>query len=103
MSKKELLTANEAAQRLQIAKRTLLRWARENRIESVRLSEKRILFTEGAIEEFIQTRTKGTESATIQRSKKSRRPAQAKSKRGGSKRSSGEMWRGLRKEVHTWA
>jgi len=103
MEEKELLTAAEAVTRLHIAKRTLLRWARENRIESVRISEKRILFTEQAIERFIQTRTNGTESATIQRDQKSRRPAQPKPKEGGGKRSSGEMWRGLRKEVHTWA
>jgi excisionase family DNA binding protein len=103
MSERELLTAAEAAEILRIAKRTLLRWAREHKIESVRVSEKRILFTEEAIEGFIETRTKGTESATILRERKSRRPAQTKTKRGGGKRSSGEMWRGLRKEVHTWA
>ncbi|MFC1833220.1 helix-turn-helix domain-containing protein [Thermodesulfobacteriota bacterium] len=103
MSDKELLTAAEAAQRLRIAKRTLLRWARENRIESVRVSEKRILFTEEAVERFIQARTNGTNSATIKRDQKSRKPAQVKPKQGGGKRSSGEMWRGLRKEVHTWA
>lgn len=103
MSDKELLTADEAAERLRIAKRTLLRWARERKIESVRVSEKRILFTEEAIERFIQTRTNGTDSATIKPDQKSRRPAQPKPKEGGGKRSSGEMWRGLRKEVHTWA
>jgi excisionase family DNA binding protein len=103
LSGKELLTAAEAAEKLRIAKRTLLRWARENKIESVRVSNKKILFTEQAIERFIQTRTNGTESATIQRDRKSRRPAQPKLKRGGDKGSSGEMWRGLRKEVHKWA
>jgi excisionase family DNA binding protein len=103
MSDKELLTADEAAGKLRIAKRTLLRWARENKIESVRVSEKRILFTKDAIDRFIQTRTNGTESATIKRDHKGRRPAQPKRKQGGDNRSSGEMWRGLRKEVHTWA
>jgi excisionase family DNA binding protein len=78
-----LQTANEAADRLRIAKRTLLRWARERKIESVRVSEKRILFTEEAIERFIQTRTNGTDSATNQRNQKSRRPAQPKPKEGG--------------------
>ncbi len=103
MSGIELLTAAEAADKLRIAKRTLLRWARENKFESVRVSEKRILFTEEAIERFIQKRTNGTESATIQRDRKSWRPAQPKPKRGGDRDSSGEMWRGLRKEVHKWA
>jgi excisionase family DNA binding protein len=103
MSGKELLTAAEAAKELRIAKRTLLRWARENKIESVRVSNKKILFTENAIEKYIQTRTNGTDSATIKRDRKSRRQAQLKPKQGGDKRSSGEMWRGLRKEVHKWA
>ena len=103
MSDKELLTADEAAEKLRIAKRTLLRWARERKIESVRVSEKRILFTEEAIEKFIETRTNGKDSATIKRDQKSRRSARPKPKQGGGKRSSGEMWRGLRKEVHTWA
>jgi len=103
MSKTELLTATEAATKLRIEKRTLLKWARERRIESVRISKKRVLFTEEAIERFIEARTNGTESVTINRRKKSRRTAQPKPKKGGSKRSSGEMWRGLRQEVHTWA
>jgi excisionase family DNA binding protein len=103
MSEKELLTAAEAAEKLRIAKRTLLRWARENRIGSVRISTKRILFTEEAIETFLQARTHGIESGPVKKDRTDRRPARPKPKEGGGKRSSGEMWRGLRKEVHTWA
>jgi excisionase family DNA binding protein len=103
MSGNELLTAAEAAEKLRIAKRTLLRWARENRIESVRISEKRILFTEEAIERFLQARTHGIESASVKKDRTARKPARPEPKEGGGKRSSGEMWRGLRKEVHTWA
>ena len=62
MFETELLTADEAAQRLRITARTLLRWARANRIESVRVSKKKILFTEQAIEIFIQARTRDIES-----------------------------------------
>ena len=103
MSGNELLTAAEAAEKLRIAKRTLLRWARENRIESVRISEKRILFTEEAIERFLQARTHGIESAPVKKDRTARKRACPELKEGGGKRSSGEMWRGLRKEVHTWA
>jgi excisionase family DNA binding protein len=103
MSEKELLTANEAAGRLRIAKRTLLRWARENRIESVRVSEKRILFTEDGIERFLQARTHGIESGPVKKDRTVRKSARPESKEGGGKSTSGEMWRGLRKEVHTWA
>jgi excisionase family DNA binding protein len=103
MSEKELLTADEAAGQLRIAKRTLLKWARENKIESVRLSEKRILFTEKAIERFLQARTRGIEPGPAKKDRTDRTPVRPKSKEGGGKRSSGEMWRGLRKEVQTWA
>jgi excisionase family DNA binding protein len=103
MSEKELLSAAEAAEQLKITKRTLLRWARELRIESVRISKKKILFTEQAIERFLQARTRAIESETVKKSKKSRQPAQPVNKEGGGKGTSGEMWRGLRKEVHTWA
>ncbi len=103
MPEKELLTAAEAAEKLRIAKRTLLRWARENKIESVRISEKRILFTEEAIERFLQSRTHGIESTPVKKDRTARKPACPEPKEGGGKRSSGEMWRGLRKEVHTWA
>ena len=103
MSGDELLTAAEAANKMRIAKRTLLRWARENRIESVRISEKRILFTEEAIERFLQARTHGIESTPVKKYRTARKLAGPEPKEGGGKRSSGEMWRGLRKEVHTWA
>ena len=58
MSEKELLTADEAAKKLRIAKRTLLRWARENRIETVRFSRKMVLFTPEAIDGFVTSRAK---------------------------------------------
>ena len=103
MPGKELLKPDEAAARLQITKRTLLKWARENKIESVRVSEKRILFTEEAIERFLQARTHGIETGLVKKDRTDRKPACPEPKEGGGKRSSGEMWRGLRKEVHTWA
>ncbi len=103
MSEKELLTAAETAGKLRIAKRTLLRWARENKIESVRVSEKKILFTVEAIERFLQARTRGIESGPVKKERGDRTPVRPKLKEGGGKRSSGEMWRGLRKEVQTWA
>ncbi len=102
MFETELLTADEAAQRLRITARTLLRWARANRIESVRVSKKKILFTEQAIEIFIQARTRDIESGPS-KDRAARKQNRPKPKEGGGNRSSGEMWKGLRKEVHTWA
>jgi excisionase family DNA binding protein len=103
MSEKELLTAAEAAEKLRIAKRTLLRWARQRRIESVRISKKKILFTEEAIQRFLQAWTHGIESGAVKKDRTARKRACPKPEEGGGERSSGEMWKGLRKEVHTWA
>ena len=58
MSEKELLNAVKAAEKLKITKRTLLRWARENRIESVKVSRKVVLFTAEAIDDFVKSRAK---------------------------------------------
>jgi hypothetical protein len=69
----------------------------------VRVSEKRILFTEEAIERFIQARTNGIKAAPAKKDRTARKLVCADPKEGGGKRSSGEMWRGLRKEVYTWA
>jgi excisionase family DNA binding protein len=38
MVEKELVTPDEAAELFSVTRRTLLRWARENKIESVKLS-----------------------------------------------------------------
>ncbi len=103
MSGKELLTAAEAAEKIRIAKRTLLRWARENKIESVRVSNKKILFTEQAIERFIQEQTHGIKALDSKMDRAARKKARPKQQKGGGKETSGEMWRGLRKEVHKWA
>ena len=103
MQGKELLTAAEAAEELRIARRTLLRWARENKIESVRVSNKRILFTEQAIDGFIREQTRDIKAFDTKKDRAVRKAAVPKLKEGGGKRFSGEMWRGLRKEVHTWA
>ena len=65
MSEKELLTAAEAAERLTITKKTLLRWARENKIECVKLSRKVVLFTAEAIDRFVDSRTFEVESPAM--------------------------------------
>ncbi len=103
MSEKELLTAAEAAEKLRIAKRTLLRWARENKIQTVRLSRKVVLFTDEAIDGFVKSREKKIEPApeTHQRAGK-RTAGPIKKKKGGGKRISGELSGDLRKEVLSW-
>jgi excisionase family DNA binding protein len=102
-SRKELMTAAEAAHLLSITKRTLLRWARDGKIERVRISAKVVLFRDEAIEEFIKSRTGGIESGTRTHGRTYGKAGGPKLKpKGGNKRNSGELWNDLRKEVRTW-
>jgi len=103
MSEKELLTAAEAAEKLRIAKRTLLRWARANKIESVKLSTKVVLFTAEAIDEFVKGKARKIEPAPMNHQGAGRKTAgPSPTKRGGDRRTSGESWRDLKKEVLSW-
>lgn len=103
MSGTELLTAAEAAEMLKIAKRTLLRWARESKIESVKLSRKVVLFTVEAINDFLKGGAKDAEPAPMNHEKAGRKSSSPiLPKKGGGKRTSGELWNDLRKEVKQW-
>jgi len=103
MSEKELLTAAEAAERLIIEKRTLLKWARQNKIESVKLSRKVVLFTAEGIDEFVKSRSKKIEPALTNHQGVGKRTASpSPTKKGGDRRTSGESWRDLRQEVSSW-
>ena len=83
MPEKELLTAVKAAERLTITKRTLLKWARENRIDSVRLSKKVVIFTAEAIDEFVKSREHEVEPAPINHQAAGRKMTSSEKKKGG--------------------
>jgi excisionase family DNA binding protein len=103
MSGKELLTAAEAAETLKITRRTLLKWARENKIESVKLSRKVVLFSTEAIDDFVESGAKKIEPAPINHPKAGRKSSsRILQRKGGGKRTSGESWRDLRQEVSLW-
>jgi excisionase family DNA binding protein len=103
MSEKELLTPDEAAEKLRIAKRTLLRWARENIIQTVRLSRKVVLFSNEAIDAFVTGREKKIQPAPVTRQGAGKKIASPiPRKKGGGKRNSGELSGDLRKEVLSW-
>jgi len=103
MERNELLTAAEAASKLKISQRTILRWARENKIESVKLSRKVVLFTAEAIDDFVKSRAKKIEPAPMNHQAAGRKIASpTPTKKGGDKRNSGESWRDLRQEVLSW-
>jgi len=99
---KELLSADEAASRLRITKRTLLRWAREGKIECVRISAKVVLFTAEAIDRFVAGKTFGVESPAVNHRGTGRKMTRPKLRKGGDNRTSGELWKDLRKEVVQW-
>ncbi len=102
MSEKELLSAAEAAEKLTITKRTLLRWAREDKVESVKLSRKVVLFSAEAIDEFVESRAKKVEPSPMNHQGAARKTASSPTKKGGDRRTSGESWRDLRQEVSSW-
>jgi excisionase family DNA binding protein len=102
MEQNELLTAAQAATRLHIAKRTLLRWARENKIGCVRASRKVIYFTGEAIDKFLQNRAFDVESPTTKHKEAGRKIASQQTKKGGGKKASGELSGNLHKEVMSW-
>jgi excisionase family DNA binding protein len=102
MFAKELLSADEAASTLNVTRRTILRWARDRRIESVRVSRKIILFPDSALENFVNDKTLGVESAMMNRPRSDIRTGGPQVKKGGDNRSSGESWQDLKKEVLSW-
>jgi len=53
----ELLSSEEAAAKLKVSKKTILKRAREGKIGSVRLSAKMIRFSEEQLAEFIRRMT----------------------------------------------
>lgn len=101
--RKELMSAVEAAQLLKVTKRTILKWARAGRIESVKISGRVVLFTAEAVENFLKAKTNGVESAGTDHRRAGRKASSAKEvKRGGGAKNSGELWNDLRKEVRQW-
>jgi excisionase family DNA binding protein len=102
MSGKELLTADETAELLKVTKRTILRWAREGKIESIKISRKRLLFSQESIEDFLKSKTNEVKSIQRKSDRQGRWMSAPIPKKGGGRRTSGESWRDLRQEVSSW-
>jgi excisionase family DNA binding protein len=98
----ELLTADEVAARLKIAKRTVLRWSREGRLECVRISAKVVLLPAEAVDRFVHGRTFEVESKAGKREGAGRGQSAPNSRKGVVRKKSGESWRDLRQEVSSW-
>ena len=103
MSGKELLSAGEAAEKLRITKRTLLKWARTGRIARIKISGRVVLFTVEAVENFLKQNQNDVRLRTM-KSEHARRTACSPnaSRKGENGPSSRKSWRSLREEVATW-
>ncbi len=99
----ELLSAEEAAARLKAARRTLLKWAREGKISSVRLSAKMIRFTEEQVAEFISRMTHEIRpEKTVRRSVVTRAPSRQLASKPDRKKQPAKSWKELRAEMDSW-
>ncbi len=99
MESPQLLTAAEAAAQLNVTRKTLLRWAREHKIERIKISAKVVLFSRDQIEKFIRFSTSKVPEPRATKRAKNEQPSKPK---GGGKRISGELWCDLREEVTSW-
>lgn len=86
MEDKDLLTPEEAASILRITKRTVLKWARDNKVECVRLSSKVVLFTRQAIYDFRDKHTQALQASPKPR-RRALRSVPIPNKKGGEKNS----------------
>jgi excisionase family DNA binding protein len=96
----KLLTPQQVASLLQVCTGTVLRWARENKINKIMISKKTIRFSETQIMKFIQLNTQ--EGTPCDSSKKNRKLNATDSKitaKGGFSQRSRKSWSDLRKEV----
>jgi excisionase family DNA binding protein len=102
MEGKELLTPAEAAARLHIQKRTILKWAREGKITCRRVSRKVVLFSEEGIDSLGNRTPNEVKLAVLNHQRAGRKAASITNKKGGIKKSSRKSWRSLREEVASW-
>jgi len=99
MEQKALLTPDEAGSLCNVTGKTLLRWAREGKIECVRVSRKVIEFTREAVDNFLRSKTIPVELEPMNHQGAGRKMTSPETRKGGSKKHSGELWSDLRKEV----
>lgn len=98
-SRKELITAAEAADRLKITKRTILKWASVGRIERGKISGK-MVFTAEAIENLLKQKTNEVEFQTRGNQHALRTASSSQSiRKGGACKKSGEFWLEIRQEL----
>lgn len=100
----DLLSAEEAAMRLRVSRRTLLKWARKGKIGCIRLSAKMIRFSEDQIAEFILRMTHEMEpvNTTSPVVRPSRKPLPRIPLDSHPRQRDNSSWKELRKEMDSW-
>jgi excisionase family DNA binding protein len=97
-----LLTPDDVASMFSVDKRTVLKWARDGRIERVKISGKVVLFTPESVDLFVKSKIQGVESVTAPNPKPRERAAKSVTKKGGLSQSSRKSsWRS-RREATKW-
>jgi len=95
-----LLTPEEVASILSVDKRTVLGWARDGKLERVKISGKMVLFTPQSIICFVKSKTQSVKSITAPNPKGQARVEKSITRKGGGSNSSRKSsWRSLREEV----
>ena len=95
-----LLTPDDVASLFSVDKRTVLKWARDGKLERVKISGKVVLFTPESVNLFVKSKIQGVESVTAPNAKPRKRAEKSITKKGGLSQSSRKSsWRSLREEV----
>jgi predicted site-specific integrase-resolvase len=92
------MTPEDVAHEFSVDRRTVLKWAREGKLHSVRRSRKIIRFSREYIISLGRTCTEAVESPTSRKTEVPARNLSTLNKKGGRK-ASRKSWRSLREEV----
>ncbi len=99
---KRLLTPDDVASIFSVDRRTVLKWARDGKLERAKVTGKVVRFTEESVNSFVKSKTPGVECATAPNPKQRARVAKSGLKKGYLGSTSRKSWRSLREEVTTW-
>ena len=97
-----LMTPEDVAIMFSVDRRTVLKWGREGKLQSIKASKKTVRFSRESVYSFARTGCHGIESGISRNKMRESVPdsIRAKEKRKGGNRTSRESsWRSLREEV----
>lgn len=93
-----LMTPEDVAVMFYVERRTVLKWAREGKIDCIRPSRKIVLFNREYINSLGRSSSQDIESRTT-RNKNDRARNSSSPRKEGERKASGKSWRSLREEV----